>query len=101
MVGAVSAINDKFINLLLEIARATRNEAIPTFQLKVGHKKANSRIQELVADALTKGSERELNEEQLNLLRFCRKLVAVEYHNYYGLSVYEANDNKYNVQTDE
>lgn len=39
---------------------------------------------ELIADALSKESEQELNEEQLNLLRFCRLLVKVEYRHKYG-----------------
>ena len=41
-------------------------------------------ILELVADALTKDSEQDLNEEQLNLLRLSRLLVKIEYRNKYG-----------------
>lgn len=43
-----------------------------------------SSIEELIADALTKESEQELNEEQLNLLRLCRLLVKIEYRHKYG-----------------
>lgn len=53
-----------------------------------------SPIEELVADALTKESEQELNEEQLNLLRLCRLLVKIEYRHKYG-------DDSMNGVTDE
>ncbi|HEX4774326.1 MAG TPA: hypothetical protein VH234_02315 [Candidatus Saccharimonadales bacterium] len=43
-----------------------------------------SSIEELIADALTKESEQDLNEEQLNLLRLCRLLLKIEYRHEYG-----------------
>jgi hypothetical protein len=51
-------------------------------------------IEELVANALTKDSEHELNEEQLNLLRLCRLLVKVEYR-------YKYVNNSMNKDTNE
>ncbi len=45
---------------------------------------ATKSITKLVADALKKESEQDLNEEQLNLLRLCRLLVKIEYRHKYS-----------------
>jgi hypothetical protein len=51
-----------------------------------------SSIQGLVEDALTKSSESELNEQQLNLLRLCRLLIKVEVRHDNELTLGEGKD---------
>jgi len=43
------------------------------------HKNRNNNLSSVVRPALYKGSEIELNEVQLNLLRLCRLIVDIEY----------------------